>query len=147
MFSRIQAWNSYMIGLFIQKSHFHPYSIHSRFANEKIFCLLCLQAADGKFGSVNGYFEVNKMAGWGVHLTCTLNWPVITQLSLESFWSSSWACWLCLETTLSLTQSLNTWKEMTLSPQRTALLTLLLLSKKFHFCTFASQPVRKVTKI
>ena len=43
MFSRIQAWNSYMIGLFIQKSHFHPYSIHSRFANEKIFCLLCLQ--------------------------------------------------------------------------------------------------------
>ena len=43
MFSTIQAWNSYMIGLFIQKSHFHPYSIHSRFANEKIFCLLCLQ--------------------------------------------------------------------------------------------------------
>ena len=43
MFSRIQAWNSYMIGLFIQKSHFHPYSIHSWFANGKTFCLLCLQ--------------------------------------------------------------------------------------------------------
>ena len=32
-----------MIGLFIQKSHFHPYSIHSWFANGKTFCLLCLQ--------------------------------------------------------------------------------------------------------
>ena len=31
-----------------QKSHFHPYSIHSWFANGKTFCLLCLQVKKRK---------------------------------------------------------------------------------------------------
>ena len=95
------------------------------------------------FGGTRGAFQlgsvvicdgdkVNKVAGWGAQITWDLNWPVINQLSLESFWSPSWICWLCLETTWSLTQSLNTSKELSLTFHRTPMLTFLCCLRKYH---------------
>ena len=53
----------------------------------------------------SGWIKVNVKIDWGHNF----DWPVITQLSLESFWNASLACWWCLGTTWSLAWSLNTW--------------------------------------